>query len=65
MIFLGVKPFLENFIESYRFGTHLFLPLIDLSKMCAEKVSYNQFSRQRLSGRPTLADFLLFTAFWG
>ena len=45
MIFLGVKPFLENFIESYRFGTHLFLPLHRLEQdVCRKSLIQSIFS---------------------
>jgi len=54
MILLGIEPSLVYFIEPNPFGTRLFLPMVDLSKMRAEKASYNCFPRRWLSSHPTL-----------
>jgi hypothetical protein len=63
MILLSVKPFLMNFIEWNRFGTRLFLPKVDLSKMRAEKASYNHFFCRWLPSCPMLPEVTFFGFF--
>ena len=46
MILLGIEPSLVYFIEPNPIGTRLFLTMVDLSKMRAEKASYNRFPRR-------------------